>query len=133
MSEMDVWKRLDTVKAPPGFEQQVMARLSLRKRQERRRRVALRWSLAGSVASLAVVFALLGTHVFRNQPPSELADRGADMRPSGMMIRQAAADQTIPVIETLDYTTEIRSRSTEPETIYLLEEVSDQRPRKVKY
>ena len=38
MSEWDIFKGLDTVKAPPDFEQKVMARLSLRKREERRRR-----------------------------------------------------------------------------------------------
>jgi hypothetical protein len=133
MSEMDVWKRLDMVKAPPGFEQQVMAQLSLRKRQERRRRVVLRWSLAGSVASLAVVFVVLSTGIFRDGAPAGVADRRADSRPATSMVQRAAVEQTIPIIETLDYTTEIRSRSPEPETIYLLEQVSDTTSREIKY
>jgi hypothetical protein len=133
MSEMDVWKRLDMVKAPPGFEQQVMAQLSLRKRQERRRRVVLRWSLAGSVASLAVVFVVLSTVIFRDRAPAGVADRRADSRPAASMVQRAAVEQTIPIIETLDYTTEIRSRSPEPETIYLLEQVSDTTSREIKY
>ncbi len=133
MSEMDVWKRLDTVKAPPGFEQQVMAQLSLRKRLVRRRQVALRWSLAGSLASLAVVFVLLTTLVFRERTPLGVADRGAASRPATSMVQRAAADETISIIETLDYTTEIRRRSPEPETIYLLEQISDTTPREIKY
>ncbi len=133
MSEMDILKKLDAVKAPPGFEQAVMAQLSLRKRLERRRRTAVRWSLAGSLASLAVVFVLLSTVVFRDRTPSGLADRGADYRPSGAMIQRAGADEIIPIIETLDYTTEIRSRSPEPQTIYLLEQVSDTTPREIRY
>jgi hypothetical protein len=133
MSEMDILKKLDAVKAPPGFEQQVMAQLSLRKRLERRRRTALRWSLAGSLASLAVVFVLLSTVVFRDRTPIGIADKGADSRPAASLVQRAAADETIPIIETLDYTTEIRSRSAEPETIYLLEQVSDRTPREIKY
>jgi hypothetical protein len=133
MSEMDILKKLDMVKAPPGFEQHVMAQLSLRKRQERRRRRALRWSLAGSLASLTVVFVLLGTGVFRDRTPLGIADRGADSRPASSLVQRAAAEETISIIERLDYTTEIRSRSSEPETIYLLEQVSDTTPREIKY
>jgi hypothetical protein len=133
MSEMDILKKLDAVKAPSGFEQQVMAQLSLRKRLGRRRRTALRWSLAGSLASLAVVFVLLSTVVFRDRAPSGLADRGADSRPAASLVQRAAADETISIIERLDYTTEFRNRSAEPETIYLLEQVSDTTPREIKY
>ncbi|MFZ2055735.1 MAG: hypothetical protein WAU81_16215 [Candidatus Aminicenantales bacterium] len=133
MSEMDIWKRLDSVKAPPGFEQQVMAQLSLRKRLERRRRAALRWSLAGSLASLAVVFVLLSTVVFRDRRPLGIADKGADSRPALSLVQRAAAEQAIPIIETLDYRTEMRGRSPEPETIYLLEQVSETTPRQIKY
>ena len=133
MSEMDIFKGLDTVKAPPGFEQQVMAQLSLRRRLERRRRTALRWSLAGSLASLAVVFVLLSTVVFRDRAPLGVADKGAESRPAAAFVQRAAAERTIPIIETLDYTTEIRSRSAEPQTVYLLEQVSDTTPREVKY
>lgn len=133
MGEMDILKKLDTVQAPPAFEQQVMARLSLRKRRERRRRSALRWSLAGSAASLAAVVILLNTVVFRDRGPSDLAVREGASRPSASFIRQAAVERSIPIIETLDYMTEIRRPSSEPETIYLLEQVSDTTSRETKY
>lgn len=133
MSEWDILKRLDTVKAPPDFEQKVMARLSLRKRMERRRRAVLRWSMAGSFVSLAAVAILLNVFVFQGRTPSGVAGRGKDVASASSLIQKAAAEQTIRIIETLDYRTEMRSRSTEPETVYLLEQVSDSTPRGIKY
>jgi hypothetical protein len=133
MSEWDIMKRLDTVKAPPDFEQKVMARLSLRKRMERRRRAVLRWSMAGSFASLAAVAVLLNVFVFQGRTPSGVVGRGKDVASASSLIQKAAAEQTIRIIETLDYRTEMRSRSTEPETVYLLEQVSDTTPRGIKY
>ena len=133
MSEWDILKRLDTVKAPPDFEQKVMARLSLRKRMERRRRAVLRWSMAGSFASLAAVAVLLNVFVFQGRTPSGVAGRGKDVASASSLIQKAAAEQTISIIETLDYRTEMRGRSPEPETVYLLEQVSDTAPRGIKY
>jgi hypothetical protein len=133
MSEWDILKRLDTVKAPPDFEQKVMARLSLRKRMERRRRAVLRWSMAGSFASLAAVAVLLNVFVFQGRTPSGVAGRGKDVASASSLIQKAAAEQTISIIETLDYRTEMRGWSPEPETVYLLEQVSDTTPRGIKY
>ena len=133
MSEWDIFKGLDTVKAPPDFEQKVMAQLSLRKRTARRRQIILRWSMAGSIASLAAVVVLLNVFVFQGRTPSGVAERGKDVASASSLIQKAAAEQTIRIIETLDYRTEMRSRSTEPETVYLLEQVSDTTPRGIKY
>jgi len=133
MSEWDIMKRLDTVKAPPDFEPKVMAQLSLRKRLERRRRTVLRWSMAGSFASLAAALVLLNVFVFQGRTPSVVAARGKDIPAASSLIQKAAAEQTIPIIETLDYRSEMRSRTSEPETIYLLEQVSDTAPRGIKY
>lgn len=133
MTEWDIMKRLETVKAPPDFEQKVMAQLSLRKRTERRRRTVLRWSMAGSFASLAAAMVLLNVFVFQGRTPSGVAERGKDVPAASSLIQKATAEQTIPIIETLDYRTEMRSRSLEPETVYLLEQVSDTAPRGIKY
>lgn len=133
MSEWDILKRLDRVKAPLDFEQKVMAQLSFRKKAERRRRIVLRWSMAGSFASLAVVVVLLNVFVFQDRTPSGVAGRGKDVASASSLIQKTAAEQTIRIIETLDYRTEMRSRSTEPETVYLLEQVSDSTPRGIKY
>ena len=133
MSEWDILKGLDTVKAPPDFEQKVMARLSLRKREERRRRVVLRWSMAGSCASLAAVVVLLNIFVFQGPSRSGLAEQGKGGAPASSMVQTAAYERIVPIIETLDYRTEMRSRSSEPETVYLLEQISDTTPRGIKY
>lgn len=133
MSEWDILKGLDTVKAPPDFEQKVMAQLSLRKRVERRRRAVLRWSMAGSFASLAAVVFLLNVFVFQGRSPSGIAERGKGIAPASSMMQNAAYERTVSILETLDYRTEMRSRSSEPETIYLLEQISDTTPRGIRY
>jgi len=133
MSEWNILKGLDTVKAPPDFEQIVMAQLSLRKRVERRRRAVLRWSMAGSFASLAAVVFLLNVFVFQGRSPSGIAERGKGISPASSMMQSAAYERTVSILETLDYRTEMRSRSSEPETIYLLEQISDTTPRGIRY
>ena len=133
MSDWEILRQLDTVKAPPDFEQRVMAQLSLRKRTERRRRAIPRWSMAGSFASLAAAAVLLNIFVFQGRSPFGIADRGKDITPASSLVQRAAHERTIQIIETLDYRTEMRSRSAEPETVYLLEQVSDTTPRGVKY
>jgi len=133
MSEWDILKGLDTVKAPPDFEQIVMAQLSLRKRVERRRRAVLHWSMAGSCASLAAIVVLLNIFVFQGRSPSGIAERGKGISPASSMMQSAAYERTVSILETLDYRTEMRSRSSEPETIYLLEQISDTTPRGIRY
>ena len=133
MSEWDILRGLDTVKAPPDFEQKVMARLSLRKREGRRRRTVLRWSMAGSFASLAAIVFLLNVFVFQDRSPSGIAEKGKGISPASSMVQNAAYERTVSIIETLDYRTEMRSGSSEPETVYLLEQVSDTNPRGIKY
>jgi hypothetical protein len=133
MVEWDILKGLDTVKAPPDFEQKVMARLSLRKRAQRRRRTVLRWSMAGSFASLAAVVFLLNVFVFQDRSPSGIAESGKGLAPESSIVQSAAYERTVPIIETLDYRSEMRGRSSEPETIYLLEQISDTTPRGIRY
>jgi hypothetical protein len=133
MEEMNLLENLDRVKAPPDFEQRVMAQLSLRKRAESRRRVALRLTLAGTFASLLVVGVLLSVLVLPRRSPLRLSGRGEEGSPVSLMFQTVSADTLVPVIETLDYTTEIRSRSREPEAVYLLEQVSETTPRGITY
>jgi hypothetical protein len=133
MSEWDIFKNLDTVKAPPDFEQKVMARLSLRKRMDRRRRVALRWSMAGSFVALSAVALLLNVFIFETKGPSAVAGRGKGPAVSSAFVERAADQMTVPIIETLDYRTEVRGRSSDSETIYLLEQISDTNPREIRY
>jgi hypothetical protein len=132
MDEMSILKKLETVKAPPGFEQSVMAALSLRQRGERRRRSALRLSLAGSFAALLGAFVLFNVLVPRQKlPVVSTAMRGVGA-PAGR-ISPGAVERRIPVIETFDYASEIRSRSPDPQAVYLLEQVSDTTSKGITY
>ena len=133
MDEMTILKKLEKVKAPPDFEQQVMARLSQRRRILRRERVGFRLSLAGAFASLLLVFVLLNVFVLRNKAPLNISRSQNGGSAVDAIAQPAGTGQTIPIIETLDYSSEMRSRSQEPEAIYLLEQVSDTTPKGVKF
>jgi len=133
MDELNLLKKLDRVQAPPGFEQKVMAQLSLRKRSKRERRRVLGLSLAGAFASVLAVLIVLNVFVLQKKTPLEVTDSERGYYPASRVVPKTKAEQTIPVIETLDYATEIRSRSAEPEVIYLLEQVSDTTMREIKY
>jgi hypothetical protein len=133
MDEMTILKKLEQVKAPLDFERQVMARLSLRRGSRRRPALAFRLSLAGAFASLLVVFVLLNVFVLQNREPVNLSGPQIGLPADDALVRPAASGQTIPIIETLDYSSEMRSRSYEPEAIYLLEQVSDTTPKGVKF
>lgn len=133
MDEMSLLKKLDTVKAPPGFEQGVLARLSLRRRSEQRKRLALRLSLAGSFASLLAAFVLLNVFVLHQKTPTVAMGKHDRAAATAGTVSPAAAEQAIPVMETFDYASEMRSRSPQPETVYLLEQVSDTTPKGITY
>jgi hypothetical protein len=132
MEELGLLKKLEKVKAPPDFEQKVMAQVSLRKRNIRQKRTAFRLSLAGAFASLLAIFVLLNVFVLEKKAPLGVADGKKDSAAASEKA-PTVSGQMIPVIETLDYSTEVRSRSYEPQTIYLLEQVSDTTSKEIKY
>ncbi len=133
MDELEILRKLGRAHAPPGFEQRVMAQLSLRKRSTRERRRAFGLSLAGAFASLLAVLVLLNVFVLQKKTPLGLADNERGYYPALGIGSKPTSEQTIPVIETLDYAAEIRSRSAEPGVIYLLEQVSDTAIKEIKY
>ena len=132
MEELGLLKKMEKVKAPPDFEQKIMARVSLQKRSLGPKRIAFRLSLAGAFASLLVVFVLLNVFVLQKKSPVGVADLKKEV-PAASQIVQTKSSQIIPVIETLDYSTEVRSRSFEPQTVYLLEQVSDTTSKEIRY
>ncbi len=125
MDEFSLLKKLATVKAPPDFEQTIMARLSLAQRGEARRRPAWGLSLAGAFASLLAVFVALNVFVLRERTPVSALGKKGEVA--------ASARPTVPVIETFDYGAEIRSRAPESGTIYRLEQVSDTTSKGITY
>jgi hypothetical protein len=118
MEEHNVLDRLERVKAPAGFERRVLAELSVRKG----RRVRVHWiqrvAWAGSAAAVLVVFGVIGA-LFLNRPDTA--------------VRAALDSRVVPVMETVDYSSEVRNASYEPQTIYILEQVSEASPSGISY
>ncbi len=133
MEEFELLRKLDRVKAPPGFEQRVMAQLSLRKRRLKERTRVFELSLAGGFAALVAGFVLLNIFVLKKETPTGVPAGGAKSYPSFEAEKGTESQWTVPIIETLDYETEIRSRSPEPKAVYLLEQVSERTLREIKY
>ncbi len=133
MEELSLLKKLERVKAPPGFEQRVMAQLSVRRRGLVRRRRVFKLSLAGAFAGLLVVFILLDIFVLQKQAAPGAATIAQETSPLFGASEGVESRSLVPIIETLDYSTEIRSRTEEPRALYLLEEVSDRTLREIKY
>lgn len=130
MDKLNLLHEFGRVSAPPDFEQRVMARLALRKRKKARvRRIS--FSLAGAVSAAAVIFIVLNLFVLTDRGVSDYMGLKKAV-PPGFQGPQAEMD-FIPVIESMDYTGEIRSLKSEPPTIYILEQVSDRTDTRIKY
>ncbi len=136
--------KVNRVKAPPDFEDRVLARVGEERRARVRRQAIFRYSFAGSAAVLIVGFILIYNPFVRSvrrAGPSLAAGnagKGETMaRPASF--RMKAGDQGarttsyLPVLETVDYSSEFRSASYEPRTVYILEQVSEVRPSEIKY
>jgi hypothetical protein len=116
MDAINPLDKLTRVAAPPDFEERLMALLAERRRtrpQARRTRI-FRYSLAGAAAALLAAF--IGLNVFLGPKASPTGWAGASGKDS---LRQA-----LPITETMDYRGEVRSASSEPRPVYILENVS---------
>ena len=109
MAERNVFDHLDKVGAPMGFEAGVLAELALRKSRGFRARRFAAFAYAGSAAAVLAAFVVVGGLILR--------------RPE--TVRAALDNRAIPVTETVDYSNEVRNASYEPNTIYILEQVSE--------
>ncbi len=134
MDVSNLLKKLERVKAPPDFEQKILAQLSLRKRRKLRIKY-LRLSLAGAFSAALVFFMAVNVFILPKKGPLEVADlEKALASPSTFQGRgEPRKGETIPIIEAVDYAGEIQSASREPQTIYILEQVSESTSTKIKY
>lgn len=117
MDDAKVWKGFEPVSAPADFEARVLREMDRRRRigpQLHKARL-FKWALSGSAAALLAVFTVLNLFVFEKGARSPLEDSRA----------------AIPVMESVDYDREIRSA--DPETIYLLEQISDTSSSMIRY
>ncbi len=134
MDVPNLLKKLERVKAPPDFEQKILAQLSLRKRRKLRIKY-LRLSLAGAFSAALVFFMAVNVFILPKKGPLEVADLEKGLAsPSAFQGRgEPRKGETIPIIEAVDYAGEIQSASREPQTIYILEQVSEVTSTKIKY
>ena len=133
MEEFELLSKMERVEAPSGFEQKVMAQLSLRKRKHLRTR-RLGFSLAGACAALAVVVLVLNVAELPQKETQALAkydkmEESAVLRPAPRWNRL----DTIPITESVNYSGEVQNVSRQARTIYILEQVSDRADTKIFY
>jgi len=142
MEELSLLKKLGRVDAPPGFEQKIMAQISLRKRRQVRIR-RLSYSFAGAFSALAVLVVVLNFFILPQRPgqaPSvsslteeSLSDRAKSFPAKPEMRRETRMSRFIPIIESVDFSGEVRSLRSGPPTVYILEQVSDTTDTRIKY
>lgn len=112
--------RLERVSAPPGFEQAVLSRLRLKKRQRLWLR-RLEWGLSFAILLLVVVQLAF-------QPLFKWGSRPAEVASTG---QPKAEDRFI--IEPVNLNKEIKTAYEEPQAIFILEQVSDNGVQQIKY
>ena len=140
MEELNLFEKLTRVKAPSDFEQKVMTQLSLRRDKRMKKQKALRLSFAGAMAFLLLAFVMTSIFIPHKKGPAEFADLKKSVPASAETSfdrgkRQAIVPpgEAIPITEAVDYSHEVRSLSPEPQTIYILEQVSDTTNSGIKY
>ncbi|HEK84909.1 MAG: hypothetical protein ACPLZD_01170 [Candidatus Saccharicenans sp.] len=111
---------LRRVTAPPGFEQIVVS--NLRRAKARRRRLKkLELGLSGAMVLILAII-LIFTQVIQKQEyqMATIEEKGQPAK-------------IIPVVEPINYKKEITRASGEPQTIFILEQVSDGLIQQAKY
>ncbi len=139
MEGHELLNRLERVEAPADFEERCFARLRQAAKERAHRRAVLRYSFAGSAAVLLAGFLVLNTLVLHKSPGLTYASKGKSesalgqpsaFRPAGF---ETAGTGLVPVMEKVDYSSEFRNASFEPQTVYILEQVSEGAPSGVKF
>lgn len=127
MDDTNLLRKLGRVSAPPDFERRVMAQLIQRRADlpKVRKLQTFRLSLAGAAAALLVCFLVLNVFVFQKYGPARMAGRDANevLSPNDFML----------ITEAVDYGSEIRGASYEPQTVYILEQISNASNTLIKY
>jgi hypothetical protein len=124
MEVHDLLGKMDRVAAPSGFERRVLADLARRKDLERSSRRTWRFAYAGAAAVFLAAVVLGGVFVL---------DRSGGKDTAAAVRLAVRPSEAVPVMETLDYSSEYRNASSEPRTIYILEQVSEASPREITY
>ena len=132
MHEYDIFANMQRVKAPENFEQDILQLLTERKKKQGRSR-ALRLSLAWAFSAAVAVFAVINFVIIPQRGPADFADLEGEIPAFWERGVPARGTATIPIIERVDYSREMRSSRDELPTIYLLEQCSDKTNKEIKY
>lgn len=140
MEELNLLERLERVQAPPGFERGVLEELAARRTKKTRRERVFRFSFAGATAFLLVGFIVLNVFFLERKSTSVVS--GLSKQASSLLARESrllekskgpVSAETVPLIESVDYGYEVRSASSGPQAIYLLEQVTEAANTQIKY
>jgi len=140
MEELNLFEKLTRVKAPSEFEHKVMVQLSLRRERKFRTRRVLRFSFAAAAAFFLLAFVMTNVIFIHKNGQKDFATLNKSVASSVETSVKKAKSQAIappsefiPITEAVDYSHEVRSLSPEPQTIYILEQVSDTTNAGIKY
>lgn len=115
------------VRAPEGFEGQVLSRLPAARRQ-RARRTTYRLAFASTAALALIGFVILRPASVEKPTVLSYAERqalAAAPGNGGSGVPSAARSRSVPVYETMDYASEFRNAQSPRATVYILEQVSE--------
>ena len=123
MEDERYFKPLDRVLAPPGFEQAVLTKLRERK-AKKTRLTRLEFSLAGATALIVAAFIIFSPAVRKSLPPVESgAGLSSEMTP----------EKVVHLMEPIDWKKEMLKAAEEPQTVFILEQVSDSWIQQIRY
>lgn len=138
MEGHELLEKMNRVKAPSDFEERVFLKIGQARRSRIRRRAVFRYAFAGSAAVLLIGFVLMNAP-FKGERAALPAGRPGLSRSAVQQLSYSqpasarAARRYLPVMETADYSKEFRNASYQPQTVYILEQVSEVRPSEIKY
>lgn len=132
MQEFNILDGIERVKAPEGFEQKILHLLYERKKKRIKTR-AFRLSLAGALSAVAALIVVINFLVLPQKGPMDVSGLEGEVPTFLERGIPRGGVETIPIIERVDYSQEIRSRRQDPPTIFLLEQCSDKTNREIKY
>jgi len=138
MEGHELLNKMNRVKAPPDFEELVFRKLGEARRARARRRASFRYAFAGTAAVLLIGFVLFNQAFLTRPATQSYAGKGkaaplAQPMSYPASARGDVAASYLPVLETVDYSSEFRNASSQPRTVYILEQVSEVRPSEIKY
>jgi hypothetical protein len=129
MKELEKLRQMDWVKAPPGFEARVLAGIHER-RAHKKKMVILRWSLAGAFATMALLVVTAQVFFVGPQTPAQSFAVGEEPFTKKAL---PGREPAIPITEAVTFAGEPKSQVRDPNTIYILEQVSDSTDTRIIY